>query len=153
MFDPTLLQQGLPTAVIVLLSFVQPFVTALFTRPSMTSKTRQVIAVAVAAVIAVVYTLLNGGIDSWEKFFFAMPAIYTLGNIIYGLLVKEQVKAVEASKGFIDKTVVDPAAVEEAKEDVVAVGADVVPAVLPQRDDVKADVVVMDVVEESPRKG
>ena len=133
--DTQTLTDALPTGVIVLLTIISPYITAVFTKTSMSPKAKQVVSAVVAALIAVVYVLLNGGVDSWEKFFVAAPAIYGMGNLIYGLLVKDSAKIVEATQGIKDAPVV--------------VDGPVLGVVVPVGD---ADAVVL-AEDESPAKG
>lgn len=122
------LTDGLPTALVVLLTIISPYVTALFTRTSMSPKAKQVIAVAVSAVIAVVYVLLNGGVDSWEKFFVAAPVVFGIGQALYGLLLKDSVKIVEATKGLTDTSAVKDSAIVTADEEAAALAVEETPA-------------------------
>lgn len=106
MLSDASVQQQLPVALVGLMTLLSPYITALFTKTSMSPKVKQVIALVVAALIAVVWVVFNGGIDSWEKFFIAVPVIFGIGQALYGLLLKDSVKVVEATQGRIDPPVV-----------------------------------------------
>lgn len=113
----------LPVALVGLLTLLSPYITALFTRTSMAPKAKYVVAIAVSALIAVVWVLFNGGIDSWEKFFVALPVVFGVGQGIYGLLLKDSVKIVEATKGLTDTSAVKDEQIVTAEEEVAAVEA------------------------------
>lgn len=113
--------EQLPVALVGLLTLLSPYLTALFTRTSMSPKAKQLVAIVVAAVIAVVWVALNGGLDSWEKFFVALPVVFGIGQAIYGLVLKDSAKIVEATKGLTDPSVVkDEEIVTEAEEEAAA---------------------------------
>lgn len=132
--------QQLPVALVGFLTLLSPYITALFTRTSMSPRAKQVIAILVAAVIAVVWVALNGGLDSWEKFFVALPLVYGIGQATYGLILKDSAKIVEATKGLTDTSAVkdDQIVTEEEEEAAVEEAA-------PASD--------KPAVEESPAKG
>lgn len=106
MLSDASVQQQLPVALVGLMTLLSPYITALFTKTSMSPKAKQVVALVVSALISVVWVLLNGGVDSWQKFFVAVPVIFGIGQALYGLLLKDSVKIVEATQGIKDAPVV-----------------------------------------------
>lgn len=117
----------LPVALVGLLSLLSPYITALFTRTSMSPKAKQLVAIVVSAVIAVVWVGLNGGLDSWDKFFVALPVVYGIGQAAYGLILKDSAKIVEATKGLTDTSAVKDDKIVTEDEEKAAV-ADAAPA-------------------------
>jgi hypothetical protein len=112
--------QQLPSVLVGLLTLLSPYLTALFTRTSMSPRSKQVVAIIVSALIAVVWVALNGGLDSWEKFFVALPVVFGIGQAIYGLVLKDSVKIVEATKGLTDPSVVKDEEIVTAEEEKAA---------------------------------
>lgn len=102
MLSDSNVQAQLPVALVGLMTLISPYITAFFTRASMSPKAKHGIAIAVSAVIAIVYVVLNGGVDSWEKLFVAVPVVYGVGQALYGLLMRDSAKVVEATKGLTD---------------------------------------------------
>lgn len=93
---------ALPQALVPILTLISPYITAFFARPSMNPKFKVVIAALISVVIAVLYVLINGQVNSWATFFTAAPLIFGVQQALYGLFLKDSTKKVEAQTGNTD---------------------------------------------------
>lgn len=78
----------LPIVIVVLLTMASPFINAAIQRVTWTAQTKSLVALAVSAVIAILYLILTGGIADWSQLAVVAPMVYTLQQLIYQFLVK-----------------------------------------------------------------
>lgn len=88
-----------PTIITLLLTVISPLIAAWFTKRSMTSRTKNLIALGVSVVIAVGWVIFSGGFDGGE-FSVAVATVYGLQQLVYNQLLKETAKEVEAHQGI-----------------------------------------------------
>lgn len=123
------MEEALPVAIVALLTLVSPFITAFFIKTKMSAQAKNWVAVAISAVIALVYVFTQGGFASLvgpEEYAAALGLAYGIGQLVYNTLLKKSATYVEANYGLTSKTT-------DAKVDVVttkaADGSEVVIAV------------------------
>lgn len=84
---------------ILILGLVAPFVVALLNKVKWSSKTKQLVTLAVSIVLAVVWFALTGGVDGYgiESIVAAAPGIYALSQIVYQFFLKNVIAKLEAA--------------------------------------------------------
>lgn len=90
--------QVIPTALALVLTIVSPLIAALFTKVTMTSRTKNLVALGVSVVIAVGWVLLNGGFNGVD-IALALGSVYGLQQLIYNQILKDTAKEIEANYG------------------------------------------------------
>lgn len=119
----------LPTTIVALLTLVSPYITAFFVKSTMSSQTKNWIAVAISAVIALVYVFTQGGFASIagpEEFFAALGIAYGIGQLVYNALLKKSATKVEANYGITAK---DTDEKLEVEKQIAADGSELIVAV------------------------
>lgn len=91
--------QVLPTALAFILTIVSPLISAYFTKVTMSSKTKNIIALGVSVVIAVGWVLLNGGFNGVD-IVLALGSVYGIQQLVYNQLLKDTAKDIEADHGI-----------------------------------------------------
>lgn len=87
-----------PTALALVLTVVSPLISAWFTKQTMSSTTKNLIALGVSIVIAVGWVVLNGGFSAGEVAV-AMATVYGVQQLVYNQLLKDTAKTIEAHNG------------------------------------------------------
>lgn len=88
-----------PTVITLVLTVVSPLIAAWFTKQSMTSRTKNLVALGVSVVIAGGWVALNGGFSAGEVTV-ALASVYGLQQLVYNQLLKDTAKEVEAHVGL-----------------------------------------------------
>lgn len=94
--------QTLPVLVTAILTILSPILTAIFTKVSMSSTTKNNIALVVSFVIAGVYTVMTSGVTDWSDLgtlVGVLPVVYTMQQVIFNNLLKSVSTKVEEKVG------------------------------------------------------
>lgn len=89
----------LPTALTLVLTLVSPLIAAWFTKSTMTSRTKNLVALFVSVVIAGGWVFFNGGFEGVD-IALALGAVYGLQQLVYNQLLKDVAKDIEANNGI-----------------------------------------------------
>jgi hypothetical protein len=87
----------IPFILTIVFTFLSPFVNAYITRVTWSSETKNLVAIAVSALIAVGYLLMTGGIADWSQLGVVIPAVYGLQQAIYQFILKVPATKFEAA--------------------------------------------------------
>lgn len=123
------MEEALPTTIVALLTLVSPLITAFFTKANMSAQAKNWIAVAISAVIALVYVFMQGGFNALqgpEEYLAALGIAYGIGQLVYNAVLKKPATLVEAKYGITAKEAPENVTVVETK---AADGSEVVIAV------------------------
>lgn len=84
---------------ILILGLASPFIIAMFNRVGWSSKTKQLMAFAVAIVLSIVWIIMTGGIGgfTFASITAAVPAIYAMSQLVYEFLFKNVISKLEAA--------------------------------------------------------
>lgn len=85
----------IPVVLTIIITFFSPFVVALINRVHWNTETKNLIAIAVSAAIAVVYFIMTGGVD-WGNLAIAIPAVYGLQQALYNFILHTFTSKIEA---------------------------------------------------------
>ena len=98
----------LPTVLAIIITFFSPYVNAYLQRVTWSSQTKNLLALTVSAVIAILYLIVTGGIADWSQLGVVVPAVYGLQQAAYNFILKNSASRFEAAttKGAV---VVSPA--------------------------------------------
>lgn len=85
----------LPIVLVVLFTFLSPFITAYFNRVQWSPQTKTLVAMAVSLVIAVLYVIMTGGLTDLSQIAVVAPVIFTIQQAIYRFFVNGPAKELE----------------------------------------------------------
>lgn len=90
---------------LAVIAVVSPILVALFTKVSMSAKTKTTVAMIVSFVIAAGYLFFSGSITDWTEIAVVFPAVFGIQQIVFKLLLTNVSKEVEKKAGLTDKPV------------------------------------------------
>jgi hypothetical protein len=87
----------LPIVLTILLTVLSPYAAAVVNRVQWSSETKNLVALTLSIIIAVLYLLLTGGIADWSQLGIVIPAIYGLQQAAYNFILKNSATKLEAA--------------------------------------------------------
>lgn len=90
----------LPIVLTIVLTFISPFISAYVQNVTWSAQTKNLLALIVSLVIAVVYLIVSGTIGDWSQLAIVVPMVYTLQQLVYQFLVKNIATKFEAITNF-----------------------------------------------------
>lgn len=87
----------LPVVITIVLTFFSPYVNAYINKVTWSSQTKNLVAIAVSLIIAVLYLVLTGGIADWTQLSFVVPAVFGLQQAVYQFFLKNSASKFEAA--------------------------------------------------------
>lgn len=99
----------IPFIITIVITFFSPFVNAYINKVTWSPETKNLVAIAVSALIAVGYLLMTGGIADWSQLGVVIPAVYGLQQVVYNFILKVPATQFEAATRT-GSVIVSPAA-------------------------------------------
>lgn len=98
--------ETVPALIVTVLTLLSPLISAFFTKLSMSPKTKNLIALGISLVIAVIYVILTGGfadVTGVEDVAVPLGIVYGLQQVVYNQFMRKHVAKVEAKRGVTDR--------------------------------------------------
>lgn len=86
----------IPIVITIIITFFSPYVNAYIQKVTWSSETKNLLAITVSLIIAVVYLIVTGGIADWSQIGIAIPAVYGLQQATYNFILKNSATKFEA---------------------------------------------------------
>lgn len=99
-FTQLVADNPVPSVFALLFTLLSPYVTAIFTKVSMSSEVKNLIASGVSLVVAVLYVFFTGGFSDPSNLVIALGLVYSLQQFSYNQFMKKSVTSVEANVGL-----------------------------------------------------
>lgn len=99
---------AVPEIITAIAVVISPFITALFLKTTMSSTTKNWIAVGVSAVIAIGYVFLSGGFSDPTDLAVPLGLAYGIGQFLYNSIMKKPATKIEANYGLVAKKTDEP---------------------------------------------
>lgn len=128
-FTQLVADNPVPSVFALLFALGSPYITAIFTKVTMSSETKNLIASGAALIVALAYVFFTGGFSDPANLAISLGIVYSLQQFSYNQFMKKSVTSVEANVGLKEIKLDHPDEKKEVVEATTVDGSEVVVAV------------------------